>query len=417
MGDDPAHERLAYGDDMTLVTDLTLPEFDYLAADLTGAVYHQRLADVRARGWLASSPVAVIVLDRDAGEYFLRSRHTSFPGREIAQLFGITSGRLAEHIDANILDINGPAHRRLRGLVGPAFTPRAADRWRPVMREFLYQIGDDIGTATSCEFVATVAKPYASLMITAVLGAPERDAPRLHEWSHWVQKQFDIKALVTDLPRIEKAVGEAYEYVEELLARRRADPSDDLVSSLLAAEEEGERLSHDECVNLVLNVLAGGVDTTQSQLAHGIRLLAQHPDQWALLTANPNLVPRAVDEILRVEPITPFTARICTKEIEYRDVTFPVNTIVAICAERANREPPAGEEFDITAVRDGRLLTFGAGAHYCLGANLARAELEEALTYLATRLPELTLDGVPETAGVEGIYGMHSLPVRWSPTV
>ncbi|HEX4705957.1 MAG TPA: cytochrome P450 [Pseudonocardiaceae bacterium] len=402
---------------MTVVTDLTLPEFDYLAPDLTGAVYHERLANVRARGWLAHSPLAFVVLDREAGEFFLRSRHTSFPGRQLAQLFGITSGRLWEHIDTNILNQGGPAHRRLRALVGPAFTPRAADGWRPAMREFLGRIGDDIGTATSCEFVATVAKPYASLMIAAVLGAPEDDAPRLHEWSNWVQKQFDIRALADELPRIEQAVAEAYEYVEELLRRRRSEPSDDLVSALLAAEDDGERLSHDECVNLVLNVLAGGVDTTQSQLAHGIRLFAAHQDQWALLRERPELAPKAVEEILRVEPITPFTARICTDDIEYRGISFPTNTIIAICAERANRQPPAGEDFDITADRDSRLLTFGAGVHYCLGSNLARAELEEGLAYLANRLPELTLDGIPETAGVEGIYGMHSLPVRWSPPI
>jgi cytochrome P450 len=391
---------------MTVVTELDLPEFDFP----TGDVYHQRLADVRAQGWLARSPLAVVVLDREAGEFFLRSRQTTFPGRQLAQFFGITSGPLADHIDANILNLSGPAHRRLRGLVGPAFTPRAADRWRPTMRDVLHRIGTDIGT--SCEFVTTVAKPYASLMIAAVLGAPESDAPRLHEWSNRIQKQFDIQALANDLSMIEKALDEAYDYVENLLADRRAHPSDDLVSNLLATEDAGERLSHNECVNLVLNVLAGGVDTTQSQLAHGIRLFADHPEQWALLEANPELAPRAVEEILRMEPITPFTARICTEDLEYRDVTFPANTIVAICAERANRE--AGETFDITPDRDTRLLTFGAGAHYCLGVNLARAELEEALTFLATRLHNLTLDGLPEATGVEGIYGMHALPIRWS---
>ncbi|HEX9334990.1 MAG TPA: hypothetical protein VF892_03850, partial [Pseudonocardiaceae bacterium] len=199
---------------MTVVTELELPEFDYLAGDLAGDVYHQRLADVHAQGWLARSPLAVVVLDREAGEFFLRSRLTTFPGRQLAQFFGITGGRLADHIDANILNVNGEAHRRLRGLVGPAFTPRAADRWRPTMRDVLHHI--DIGT-TSCEFVATVAKPYASLMIAAVLGAPESDAPRLHEWSNWIQKQFDIQALANELPGIEKALDEAYDYVEALL--------------------------------------------------------------------------------------------------------------------------------------------------------------------------------------------------------
>jgi cytochrome P450 len=122
-----------------------------------------------------------------------------------------------------------------------------------------------------------------------------------------------------------------------------------------------------------------------------------------------------VQEVLRFEPITPFTARICLEDVEYRGVEFPAGTIVAVCAERANREGSAGgEQFDITAERDGRLLTFGAGTHFCLGANLARAELEEALRFLAPRMPGLALDGDPELGGVEGIYGVDALPLHWA---
>ncbi|MGI8335944.1 cytochrome P450 [Actinomadura scrupuli] len=400
---------------MTIVTELELPDFDYSAPDLTGEVYHRRLAEVAEHGWLAQGPLSVVVLDRESGEFFLRSRATEFPGRQMAEIFGVTSGRLWEQIDANILNQTGDHHRRLRALVGPAFTPRAVRRWRPAMREFLAGLWDE--SATSCEFVAAVAKPYPSLTIAAVLGAPLEDAPRLHEWSSWVQRQFDIRALAGELPRIERAVEEVYDYVEALLERRRAEPSDDLVSTLLAAEEDGDRLSHAECVNLVVNVLAGGVDTTQAQLSHALRLFAEHPGQWALLRGEPELAGRAVQEVLRHEPITPFTARICVEQVEHRGVVFPAGTIVAICAERANRETGSGqgERFDITAEPDGRLLTFGAGAHYCLGANLARAELEEALTFLAPRLPGLSLGGTPALGGIEGIYGVDSLPLSWSP--
>ncbi len=469
---------------MTTVTDLDLPVFDNMAADLTGEVYHQRLADVRRQGWLARSPLSLVVLDRESGEFFLRSKATVFPGREIADIFGVTSGRLREQIESNILNLTGARHRRLRALVGPSFSPRAADRWRPVMRGFLAGLWQRIGSATTCEFVAAVAKPYPSLTISAVLGAPREDAERLHEWSSWVQRQFDIRALANDLDRIERATAEVYDYAEELLKRRSAEPADDLISGLLAAEAQGDRLSHDECVNLVVNVLAGGIDTTQSQLAHALRLFAEHQDQWALLAGRPELVPQAVSEVLRFEPITPFTARLCVEQVEYRGIVFPVGTIVAICAERANRElsatPPAdadqadaeeagrkqasagqadaeaaghgqagagragagqadaeaaghgqagagragagranaegadAERFDITVSREDRLLTFGAGPHYCLGANLARAELEEALTFLAARMPGLALDGVPELGGVEGIYGINALPLRWN---
>ncbi len=398
---------------MTLVTELDLPSIDLTSEELAGDRYHRLLADLRAQGWLASSPLAFLVLDREAGEFFLRARETAFPGREIADLFGVTGGPLREQIDANILNQQGERHRRLRALVGPAFTPRAADRWRPAMRRFLARLWAAIGPAESCDLVAALAKPYPSLTIAAVLGAPDTDAPRLHGWSSLVQRQFDIRALASEVPQIERAVIELTAYVEGLLQRRRAEPGEDLVTALLAAEDRGDRLSHDECVNLVLNVIAGGVDTTQAQLSHAMRLFAAHPRQWELLREQPERIARAVDEVLRAEPITPFTARICTADLEHRGVTFPAGTIVAVCAERANREQDGGEDFDITAERDGRLLTFGAGTHYCLGANLARAELEEALAFLAPRMPGLAAAGPAVLGGVEGIYGIEELPLSW----
>jgi cytochrome P450 len=229
-----------------------------------------------------------------------------------------------------------------------------------------------------------------------------------------VQRQFDIRALGSEPERIERAVSELYDYVEALLELRRREPSDDLISTLLAAEEEGEKLSRAECVNLVLNVIAGGVDTTQAQLSHAMRLFAAHSPQWDLLAADPARVPAAVDEVLRYEPITPFTARICTADVEHRGVLFPAGSIVAICAERANREQAAGERFDITAERDGRALTFGAGPHFCLGSNLARAELEEAITFLSSRMTGLRPAAPAELGGVEGIYQVESLPLAWS---
>ena len=398
-----------------LVGDLELPEFDITDADLSGDAYHERLAAVREQGWLVRSPIAYLVLDREAGEFFLRARQTAFPGREIAALFGITGGRLAEQIDANILNLTGDRHRRLRALVAPAFTPRSAARWRPVMREIASALWLELAGRPECEFVSWFAGPFPARTIAAVIGAPQQDAAALHEWSSLVQRQFDIRALAAEPERIEQAVCELYDYVARLLARRRSEPADDLISALLLAEAEGERLTGPECVDLVLNVLAGGVDTTAAQLAHALRLFAAHPDQWEALRRQPELAGRAVDEVLRFEPITPFTARLCTEQIEHRGVIFPAGTIVAICAERANRETISGEIFDITAEAAGdRVLTFGAGAHFCLGQNLARAELEEALGFLAPRLPGLRAGGPERLGGVEGIYGIESLPLAWS---
>lgn len=407
---------------MTLVSDLDLPAFDYTDADLHGPRFHATMRELRADGWLASTPLGFVVLEREAAGFFLRSRSAEFPGMKIAEIFGIEDGPLYEEMRRNILHINGADHARLRGLVNPSFTPRAAERWRPVMRQFMGELLDSAlaegaGDDARCDFVGAVAKPYPSLVIASVLGAPLKDAPRLHEWSNWVQRQFDPPTLMAERPRIERHVEELYAYLDELLAVRRGTPGDDLISQLIAAEAEGDRLSDVELVNLVLDVLIGGIDTTQSQLAHAVRLLAEHPDQWAWLREDPvGRAPAAVEEALRYEPITPFTARILVEDVTYRDVSFPQDTVLLICAHTSNRDVPDGEAFDIAAPRDaGKPLTFGAGIHYCLGANLARAELQEGLRLIAERVETIALDGEPEYEGVQGVYGLGSLPLRMAP--
>jgi cytochrome P450 len=216
---------------------------------------------------------------------------------------------------------------------------------------------------------------------------------------------------------MQRKAGEFYEWVGPLIEARRESPRDDLISSLIRTEEEGQRLSNPELENLILNILVGGVDTTQSQLAQAIRLLAADPPQWQSLREDPEAVsPGAASEALRFEPITPFTARLLTEEVEYRGVTFPADTPVMICSFTGNRDPAAfadPQSFDITADRDkARILTFGAGIHYCVGANLARAELEEGLAFLGSRIETLEPAGEPELQSVSGIYGLESLPLQ-----
>ena len=172
---------------MTLVSDLDLPDFDFSDPELVGEAYHRKLAALRQRSWLARSPIALLVLDRAAGEFFLRARATAFPGRQIAELFGITAGPLFEHIDANILNLSDATHRRLRSIVAGAFTPVAASQWRPVMRQILEQLWAGLQDSRT-ESVAALAKPYPALTIATILGAPPADAPRLHNWSTWVQR-------------------------------------------------------------------------------------------------------------------------------------------------------------------------------------------------------------------------------------
>jgi len=401
-----------------LATELELPSLDYTDTALRGDVYRDAMAALQPHdGWLAAGPFGYIVTDREAGEFFLRTKHAIFPGLTIAEIFQINDGPLYEEIVNNIISVNGDDHRRLRNLVNPALSPRAVQRYRPAMQRFLSELFEGVPQDGRCEFIETFAKPYPSLVIAEVMGAPLSDAPRLHYWSNMIQRQFDAASLMTEREQIEQAVAEFYAYEDELIPSRRASPGDDLISALIEAEEGGDKLTDSELRNLILNILVGGVDTSQSQLAHAVRLLAQHPDQWQALRADPQgLALAAVDEAVRYEPITPFTARILTSELEYRDVTFPAGSIVLVSAWHANRAGgDGGDSFDITASRSGaRVLTFGAGIHYCVGANLARLEMQEGLAFLAEHVSVVELDGDPEFGTPSGIYGIDKLPVRFT---
>ena len=391
-----------------VVQDLELPGFEYLNPELKGERFHAELQRLRAHGWLASMPLGFVVLDREGGEFFLRSRAFTFPGLKIAEIFGIDEGPLAEEIRRNILHINGADHSRLRSLVNPEFTPRAVERWRPFMRATIAallenaQPGDDL--------VAALAKPYPSRVIAALMGAPEQDADRLWEWSNLIQRQFGM-TVAEERPQIERAVTEFSAYTQALLDAKREHPGPDLVSRLVGTADDVEIL------HLVLNVLVGGVDTTQAQLAHALRLFATHPEQWAALAADPGLAPQAVEEVVRFEPITPFTARTAMEDVTFRDVLLPKDTIVLVCAHTGNRDGiDRPDTFDITRPASKRVLTFGAGPHYCLGVNLAKAELQEALTHLAPRMPELALSAEPVYGTIDGIYGLDELRATWSQT-
>src|SRR3954447_527523 len=226
---------------MALVTDLEVPQFDYLDPALRGPRFHERMRELRAESWIAQSPLGWFVLDREAVEFFLRSRKLTFPGMKVAEVFGVTDGPLYEEIRRNILNVNGDDHRRLRNLVNPALTPRAVERYRPAMRGFIAELFEKVAADGRCEFVDAIAKPYPALVIATVMGAPLEDASRLYYWSNWIQRQFSAD-LADKRDTIEQAVVEFYAYVGALLERRRSSPGDDLVSRLLAAEYEGDRL-------------------------------------------------------------------------------------------------------------------------------------------------------------------------------
>lgn len=208
---------------MTAVSELDLPSFDYDDPSLRGARFHEVMRELREHGWLARTQLGYVVLDREAASFFLRTRSATFPGKRIAELFGIDEGPLHEEIERNILHIDGGDHRRLRSLVNAAFTPRAADRFRPAMRTYLAKCFDALDGEGECEFVSAFAKHYPAMVIATLMGAPLADAARLAEWSNVIQRQFDVRSLTDGRDAVERAVAEFYAYAEDL--SRPAGPS------------------------------------------------------------------------------------------------------------------------------------------------------------------------------------------------
>jgi cytochrome P450 len=393
---------------MVRVDELDLPTYDHVEA---AADFHAALGELAARSWLVRGATGYAVLDREAGNAVLRDRRMAFPALELLELQGVTEGPIWDRNADGLMVQTGEAHARLRRQLAPAFTPRAAERLRPQLRALVEQLWSPVAGQRRCEFVSTLAEPLPSQAIALLLGVPG-DAPLLARWSVLLQEVFKFRLDVMG-PQVEQAYAEVRAYVSDLLERRRAEPGEDLVSVLAS----GEAITDDEAATLVSSVISGGTDTTTAQLAHGLRLFAEHPEQWQALREDPSLVDRAVEEVLRFEPITPFTARICKSDVELRDVLFPAGTVLFVCAATANRDPQVFEEperFDITKERGSAApLTFGFGAHYCVGAYLARAELAETFRYLAPRTPDLRLAGEPVLGPTTGIYAVESLPLSW----
>jgi cytochrome P450 len=393
-----------------LLTDLDVPSYDHIDPTVTGDAFHEALDELAARTWLARGSMGYAVLEREAGNAVLRDRRMAFPALELLELQGVTAGPIWDRTADGLMVQSGEAHSRLRRRLAPAFTPRATELLRPRLRELVAELWAPVADTGHVEFVKTVAEPLPSMAIAELLGV-QGDAPLLARWSIQLQEVFKFR-LDEVAPQVEAAYDEARSYVFDKLAERRKYPGDDLISVLAAGSDRDD----DEDVTLICSVISGGTDTTEAQLAHGLRLFAQHPEQWALLADTPELGVRAVEEVLRYEPITPFTARIATEDVELRGVTVPTGTVLFVCSATANRDPAVfenGERFDITREPQA-VLTFGLGAHYCVGAYLARAELTEAFTYLAPRTPELRLDGEPVFGQTTGIYAMESLPLAWT---
>jgi len=401
----------------TLVHELDLPEIQ-----LADGHHDQRFAhsaDLGDHQWLLRNAFGYAVWRYDDVTGVLRDKRWHSASSRIPELMGVTDERFLERQEVSILSAEGDVHTRLRRLVAPAFSPRAADRLRPFMREVINGLVDNFAGAGRADVTVDLCEPYPIPIICELLGAPKSDWQLFSRWASDILEIFSID-MNEKLDLILGAQAELDAYTHELIAERRSKPADDLLTDLIAAEEAGDKLSNDELVMMVNAVIVGGTDTTRNQLGCALALFAEHPHQWALLAEQPELAPRAVEECMRYFGAVRGTARFASTDIEYRDVIFPAGTFVSIGLAEANRDAHVfvhPSEFDITSEAPGQpQLTFGSGLHYCLGAALARAELQEALPLLAKRLPNLRLDG-PTTWKPDGvgIFGPEHLPVTFDP--
>jgi len=399
----------------TLVSELELPE---LSEEGSFEQRHARRMTLKDDYWLVRNLFGYAVLRYDDVTAILRDKRWHSAVSKIPQLMGITNADFLDRQQVSILSAEGDVHTRLRRLVAPAFSPRAADRLRPFMRDVINGLIDEVADNGRADFAADICEPYPIPIICELLGAPKRDWQLFSRWASDILEIFSID-VVDKLPVIMKAQDELGEYTRGLIAARRDKPADDLLTDLIAAEEAGDKLTNDELVMMVNAVIVGGTDTTRNQLGCAVALFANYPDQWALLAEHPELAPRAVEEAMRYFGAVRGTARFASTDIEYRDVLFPAGTFIAAGLAEANRDGAVfaePEAFDITSPPPGQpQVTFGSGIHYCLGAALARAELQEALPLLAQRMPKLAIDGEitwkPE--GV-GIFGPAKMPITFA---
>jgi cytochrome P450 len=399
-----------------LVSELDLPHLDTIGLERREAI--DAIEAARAVHWLARTELGYSVTRLQDVTAVLRDQRFHSALSMIEQAPELQGSSARSRRGESILTMEGEGHARLRRLVAPAFTPASANRLRPTMRRVVGELVDRVVAAGACELVADVCEPYPIPIICELLGAPPEDWKLFSAWATDIFRIFNNN-LAEDLPLIERAGEELTEYVSDMISARRADPRDDLLSDLIAIEQEGDRLSTDEMAMLAQAVLMAGTDTTRNQLACSVALFSEHPDQWALLAERPELAGRAVEESMRYLGAVRGTARFAAEDVVYRDVLFPQGTLVATSLAGANRDPEAFDDpdiFDITRERTTAQMTFGAGIHFCMGAALARAELQEALPLLAQRMPCLTRDGAVEWKPSSfGIWGPARLPLRFTP--
>jgi len=371
---------------------------------------------MRARSCLARTVFGALVIDHAHVQALLADPRLDSSLLAIVRMQGLTEGPVYDLLARALLSVDGEDHGRLRRLVSRAFTPRSVERLRPSMQALTHELIDGFATRGRCEFMAEFADRYPIQMICELLGVPRADHERFAGWSNAITWVLSLE-LSMHLDEIQTGFDGLTAYLEDFIAARRRNPQDDLVTRLIEAEDGGDRLSPLELRAMIGALLFAGYDTTRNQLGIAMALFAQHPAQWRLLADEPRRVADAVEEVVRFMGAVTVAPRIARESLEVGGYAIAAGTLLTLSTAAANHDPAAyvhPERFDVTIEREPPL-TFGGGPHYCLGANLARTEMQEALTILAQRLPDLRIDGEVEWRPRSGIFGPARLPLAFSP--
>ncbi|KAB2352759.1 cytochrome P450 [Actinomadura rudentiformis] len=323
---------------------------------------------------------------------------------------------LAAAMDHHLLGSDPPDHTRLRRLVSTAFTRRRIEGMEPEIRRIVDRLLDDVAAAgghgATVDLLATFGSPLPLTVISELLGVPEDRRRDFQEWT-----AVAINGSVHPAETFVAAATSLITYVRELIAHKRAHPSDDLISGLVAARADDDRLSENELTSMVFLLLVAGYETTAHLICGGVQTLLAHPDQLDLVRAEPDRLPAAVEELLRFNGPAQVTIPARTAApVQIGGVTIPAGEVVVPAPLAANRDPrqfPNPQQFDITRPPASHL-AFGHGIHHCLGAPLARLEARIAIGALIDRFPHLRLAVPPQDLRVQAsmlINGLTTLPV------
>lgn len=377
-----------------------------------GPEIHAVAAEARQRCWYAVTPFGfpAFLRYRDC-ERLLRDPRFREIGIDTLHMAGIVDGPLYDWFALIMFANDGDMHRRLRGLVSLAFTPKSIEATRPDVRAGVERLCADVDD--ELELVGQIAHWMPVLAVSGMLGIPAADVRVFGDWSARLGGIFSPFITPDVRDELEAALAPFTEYVTELIADRRSRPRDDLTTRLIEARDGGDRLSEAELVAMIANLVIGGHDVTERLIANAMWTLLRHPDEWQAVVEDPSLVPTAVDEVLRYEPSATGSARVATEEVDWDGLAIPAGSMVAAATIAANRDPEVytdPDRFDIRRA-DARHLTFGGGPHYCLGASLGRIVTQETIGLIARRWPDITLiDDDPPWAPIErGFRGITSL--------